>query len=91
MSYDIRKDGSFVAKAFQRPSNRDFFNLNSDIYINGLGLVYSQQYDTFNEFIKQTFGRKREPEAKLIKENEESKKRAETAQKPITDAIKEEE
>jgi hypothetical protein len=89
-TFDIRKDGSFVAKAFQRPSNRDFFNLNSDIYINGFGLVYTQQYDTFDEFIKQTFGRKKDSASKLIKEKEESKKRSETQQKPITDALMEE-
>ena len=57
-TFDIRKDGSFVAKAFQRPSSRDFFNLNNDIYINGFGLVYLQEYDTFSEFLKNTFGRK---------------------------------
>jgi hypothetical protein len=91
MTFDIRKDGSFVAKAFQRPSNRDFFNLNSDIYINGLGLSYSQQYDTFDEFLKQTFGRKKDQESKRIKEKEESDKRKETKEKPITDGLKEEE
>jgi hypothetical protein len=89
-TFDIRKDGSFIAKAFQRPTNRDFFNLNSDIYINGFGLAFSQQYDTFDEFLKQTFGRKKDQESKLKKEKEESDKRTKTTQKPITGSVKEE-
>ena len=85
-TYDIRKDGSFVGKAFQRPSNRDFFNLNSDIYINGLGLVYVQEYDTFDEFLKNTFGRKNKE-----KENQESEDRSETKKTPIVEAKNKEE
>lgn len=54
-NYNLKKDASFVAKGFQRPANRDFFNLNRDIYINGLGLVYTQEYDTFGEFLRNTF------------------------------------
>jgi hypothetical protein len=75
---DIRKDGSFVGKAFKRAANRDFFNLNSDFYINGIGLVYTQEYDTFDEFLKNTFGRKSKE-----KEKEESKIRLETKKTPI--------
>lgn len=81
MTYDIKKDGSLVGKIFNRPSNRDFFNLNSDIYTNGVGLVYVQEYDTFKEFIQNTFGRakkKTEDEQK-----EESDKRSKTQQSPI--------
>lgn len=80
MTYDIRKDGSFVSKVFQRPANRDFFNLSSDIYINGLGLVYVQEYDTFDEFIKSTFGRKAKEKKK---DEEESKEKVKTMQKLI--------
>lgn len=79
-TYDIRKDGSFVAKGFQRPANRDFFNLNSDIYINGFGLVYLQEYDTFDEFLKNTFGRKTKQ-----KKQEESEDRSETKKTPIVE------
>ncbi|MFC5282990.1 translocation/assembly module TamB domain-containing protein [Pedobacter alpinus] len=87
MTYDIKKDGSFVGKIFNRPSNRDFFNLNSDIYTNGVGLVYVQEYDTFDEFLKNTFGRgkkKTEEEQK-----EESEGRSKTQQTPIIYAPKE--
>ncbi|TKB99258.1 translocation/assembly module TamB [Pedobacter cryophilus] len=87
MTYDIRKDGSFVGKVFQRPANRDFFNLSSDIYINGLGLVYVQEYDTFDEFIKSTFGRKTKQEKK---EAEESKEKPKTMQKLIVPPKEEE-
>lgn len=60
MTYNINRDGTFVAKVFQRPTNRDFFNLNRDIYINGFGLVFTQEYDTFAEFIKNIFARRRQ-------------------------------
>lgn len=71
INYNIRKDASFAIKGFQRPANRDFFNLNRDIYINGVGLVYTQEYDTFAEFIHNTFfGKKKtvsKPEIKKPK------------------------
>lgn len=60
MTFNIKQDGSFLAKTFQRPTNRDFFNLNRDIYINGFGLVYTQEYDTFSEFFKNMIRRKKE-------------------------------
>ena len=73
INYNIKRDASLVAKGFQRPSNRDFFNLNRDIYINGLGLVYTQEYDTFAEFWRNTFRKKQlsqkeKVEAKAIEE-----------------------
>lgn len=68
INYDFDKKGAFVGKVFQRPANRDFFNLSSDLYINGLGLVFVQEYDTFKEFIKSSFGRKKE-DAKSIPVN----------------------
>lgn len=59
LSYLINKSGTFVAKVFQRPVNKDVFNLSSDIYNNGLGLSYTQEYDSFGEFLRRTFGRNR--------------------------------
>ncbi|RKD17319.1 hypothetical protein BCY91_03730 [Pelobium manganitolerans] len=89
MTYDIKKDGSLVGKIFNRPSNRDFFNLNSDIYTNGVGLVYVQEYDTFKEFIQNTFGRaKKKSESE---QKEESEKRSETQKSPIIHPPREEE
>lgn len=89
MSYDIKKDGSLVGKIFNRPSSRDFFNLNSDIYTNGVGLVYVQEYDTFKEFIQNTFGRaKKKTEDE---EKEESEDRSKTRQSPIVYPPKKEE
>ncbi|KHJ38712.1 hypothetical protein PBAC_10500 [Pedobacter glucosidilyticus] len=87
MSFNINKDGSFVAKSFQRPTNQDLFNLNTDLYVNGFGLVYTQEYDTFKEFIRNTFARgKREAESK---ENAEDRRK--TLSKPIIATPKEEE
>ncbi|MBD3748166.1 MAG: translocation/assembly module TamB domain-containing protein [Sphingobacteriales bacterium] len=60
LSYLINKSGTFVAKVFQRPVNKDVFNLSSDIYNNGIGLSYTKEYDSFGEFLKQTFGRNRD-------------------------------
>ncbi|HEX7367653.1 MAG TPA: translocation/assembly module TamB domain-containing protein [Pelobium sp.] len=89
MTYDIKKDGSLVGKIFNRPSNRDFFNLNSDLYTNGIGLVYVQEYDTFKEFIQNTFGRaKKKTEDE---EKEESENRSKTRQSPIVYPPKKEE
>lgn len=79
-TFDIRKDGSFVSKAFQRPANRDFFNLNSDIYISGFGLVYLQEYDTFSEFLKNTFARKDKQQKK-----EDAKERSDTKKTPVVE------
>lgn len=87
MTYNINKDGSFVAKAFQRPTNRDFFNLNRDIYVNGLGLVYTQEYDTFAEFIRNTFARGRR--TKENKDNADDRRK--TKSKAIAIPIKTEE
>ncbi len=89
MTYDIKKDGSLVGKIFNRPSNRDFFNLNSDIYSNGVGLVYVQEYDTFKEFLQNTFGKaKKKTEDE---EKEESENRSKTRQSPIVYPPKKEE
>ncbi len=74
INYNINKDGTFIAKGFQRPSNRDFFNLNRDIYINGLGLVYTQEYDTFGEFLRNTF--------KVNSKNKDAKTEAKNTVKP---------
>ncbi|WP_237739848.1 translocation/assembly module TamB domain-containing protein [Pedobacter arcticus] len=81
MTYDIKKDGSLVGKIFNRPSSRDFFNLNNDIYTNGVGLVYVQEYDTFKEFIQNTFGRAKKKTEE--QEKEESESRSKTRQSPI--------
>lgn len=88
MTYNINKDGSFVAKAFQRPTNKDFFNLNRDIYINGIGLVYTQEYDTFAEFIKNSFGRNRK---KRQSTEDDTKEKRKPANKAIASPIKTEE
>lgn len=82
MTYNINKDGSFVAKVFQRPSNRDFFNLNTDIYINGMGLVFTQEYDTFTEFIRNIFARRRAAAANP-NQNKEKKQNTRPAATPI--------
>ncbi|MBK0383140.1 translocation/assembly module TamB domain-containing protein [Pedobacter sp. SD-b] len=87
LTYDIKKDGSFVGKVFQRPANRDFFNLNGDVNIAGAGLVYVQEYDTFKEFISKAFGRKRKDKS----DEDDTEQRNKTMKSPIINPKKEEE
>ncbi|MDF3077003.1 MAG: translocation/assembly module TamB [Sphingobacteriaceae bacterium] len=58
--YLIKKDGSLSLKASNRLDNRNFLNLSqTDKYVNAIGLVYRQEFDNFNEFLKILIGQKR--------------------------------
>ncbi|WP_428329824.1 translocation/assembly module TamB domain-containing protein [Mucilaginibacter sp.] len=67
--YLIRKDGNLSARYSYRVLNSTTLNTLSgqlsDQYVNGLGLVYQQDFDTFAEFIKNIF-RKQSPKKKPI-------------------------
>lgn len=89
MTYNINRDGTFVAKIFQRPTNRDFFNLNRDIYVNGFGLVFTQEYDTFAEFIRNTFARRKQQQLNPLNVPTNNKTRSNTpTARPISTPIK---
>jgi hypothetical protein len=57
--YRIRKDGNLTARYSYRILNSTTLNnLNNQLlpqYVNGLGLVYQRDFDTFHEFIRNLF------------------------------------
>ena len=61
--YLISKDGKLTAKYSYRALNSTTLNtLNDQLglqYVNGLGLVYQQDFDSFSEFLRNIFIRKR--------------------------------
>jgi hypothetical protein len=61
--YLLNKDGSLVLRASQKLNNRNFLNLTSnDQYVNAVGLVYRQEFDNLNEFLKALISRNRKQE-----------------------------
>ncbi|WP_166091530.1 translocation/assembly module TamB domain-containing protein [Mucilaginibacter inviolabilis] len=60
--YQIRKDGNLTARYSYRLLNNTTLNPLNNLdfqYVNGFGLVYSRDFDTFGEFIKYIFKRNR--------------------------------
>lgn len=68
--YLIKKDGSFVLRASNRLSNRNFLNPSQE-YVTAFGLVYRKDFDNFGEFLSQLIGKQRKEERK--KQNEATK------------------
>lgn len=51
LTYRLRKDGSLMVRAYNRPYTRNFLiRANDAEYISALGLVYRQEFNTINEF-----------------------------------------
>ena len=59
--YLIKKDGSFVLRASNRLSNRNFLNPSQE-YVTAFGLVYRKDFDNFNEFLRILIGKERKEE-----------------------------
>lgn len=60
--YQIRKDGNLTARYSYRLLNNTTLNPLNNLefqYVNGIGLVYNRDFDTFGEFIKNIFRRSR--------------------------------
>ncbi len=61
--YLISKDGKLTAKYSYRALNSTTLNTINDQlglqYVNGLGLVYQQDFDSFSEFLRNIFNKKR--------------------------------
>jgi len=58
--YLIRKDGNLTARYSYRVLNTTTLNIIDQLsvqYVNGVGLVYQKDFDTFGEFFKNFFGR----------------------------------
>ncbi|WP_040628271.1 translocation/assembly module TamB domain-containing protein [Mucilaginibacter paludis] len=68
VQYLIKADGSLLATYSYRVLNSTTLNtINQQLgvqYVNGLGLVYRRDFDTFNEFFKNIFRRRRTPPKK---------------------------
>lgn len=51
LTYRLRKDGSLMVRAYNRPYTRNFLLRSSDSdYISALGLVYRQEFNSLHEF-----------------------------------------
>jgi hypothetical protein len=66
--YQIRKDGNLTARySYRLLNNTTLSSLTSSSidfqYVNGLGLVYTRDFDTFGEFIRNIFRRSRRDRA----------------------------
>ncbi|MFM6953732.1 MAG: translocation/assembly module TamB domain-containing protein [Sphingobacteriaceae bacterium] len=59
--YLIKKDGSFVLRASNRLSNKNFLNPSQE-YVTAFGLVYRKDFDNFNEFLRILIGKERKEE-----------------------------
>ncbi|TDQ08860.1 translocation/assembly module TamB domain-containing protein [Pedobacter metabolipauper] len=73
----IKKDGTLVGKLANKPPTQqsNFFNtgISQNNNVTSLGLIYTQQFDSFREFIQKLTGE--------YKRNQ--KKKADTAEKPV--------
>ncbi|WPU93579.1 translocation/assembly module TamB domain-containing protein [Mucilaginibacter sabulilitoris] len=68
--YQIRKDGNLTARySYRALNNTTLSSLGGDQlipqYVNGLGLVYTRDFDTFGEFIRNIFRRSRRDRAPI--------------------------
>lgn len=72
----IKKDGTLVGKlANKPPTQQSIFNtgINQNTNVTSVGLIYTQQFDSFKEFLQKITGKNRRDEKK---KNEERKKKA---------------
>lgn len=78
----IRKDGTLVGKLANKPPTQQsiFNNGLSQTNVTSVGLIYTQQFDSFREFVQKISGKLRREEKKKIAEAE--KKTAEEEKKP---------
>ncbi|HEY1025246.1 MAG TPA: translocation/assembly module TamB domain-containing protein, partial [Sphingobacteriaceae bacterium] len=63
--YLLRPDGSLTLKASNRLNNRSLLinpNPTENVYVSAFGLVYRQEFDNFNEFLRLLIGKKRTEE-----------------------------
>ncbi|MGN5955795.1 translocation/assembly module TamB domain-containing protein [Sphingobacterium lactis] len=62
LTYKVRRDGSLVFRAYNRLNTRNILFTPTDDYINAVGLVYRQEFNTLGEFWRRmwTFKTKRD-------------------------------
>ncbi|WP_316812481.1 translocation/assembly module TamB domain-containing protein [Pedobacter heparinus] len=78
----IKKDGTLVGKlANKPPTQQSIFNTNlQNTNVTSLGLIYTQQFDSFREFVQKISGKLRREEKQ--KKIEQEKKTAEEEKNP---------
>ena len=68
LTYRLRKDGNLILRAYNRPYTRNFLiRMNEGEYISAFGVVYRQEFDTFQEFWRKMWNwgyRRKELESK---------------------------
>jgi hypothetical protein len=70
IQYSIKKDGSLLGTYSYRVLNSTTLNTINQIsqqYVNGLGLVYRRDFDTFGEFFRNIFRKKTPSKPKGVK------------------------
>lgn len=78
----IKKDGTLVGKLANKPPTQqnNFFNtgLSQNNNVTSLGLIYTQQFDTFSEFLRKITG-----QYKKTQKQKEEEKKPEPAKTPV--------
>lgn len=73
----IKKDGTLVGKLANKPPTLQSIFANPGVdqnrNVTSLGLIYNQQFDTFNEFLQKITGKYRKDQKKKAEEKEKTK------------------
>ena len=69
--YLIRKDGRLVLRGSNRLNSRNFLLALNDNYVSALGLVYRQEFNTFQEFFRRLVTIRNKPEEEVDDAEEE--------------------
>lgn len=81
----IRKDGTLVGKLANKPPTIQsiFVNPGTTANVTSLGLIYSQQFDNFREFMQKVTGAYRRNQRKKLAEGKQQKKPKQSVNKDI--------
>ena len=58
VEYKVSKDGRLRAKVFNKSNDYNLLDANNAPYTQGVGVFYTEEFDTFGEFWRKLFGRK---------------------------------
>lgn len=76
----IRKDGTLIGKLANKPPTQQsiFVNtgINPSMNVTSFGLIYSQQFDNFREFVQKMTGKYRKIQKKLQEEKDQQSKKS---------------
>ncbi|WP_442588882.1 translocation/assembly module TamB domain-containing protein [Pedobacter sp. AW31-3R] len=76
----IKKDGTLIGKIANKPPTQQSIFVNAGVSANtnvtSLGLIYSQQFDNFREFVQKVTGKYRRDQQKKAAEQEQKPKKA---------------